>query len=69
MSNQEDNQIENMVNIFTLLQDMTLIQKSIDSFLNQMVQCESDDNFNQIEESSFALIEKCHNRRKQLGNI
>ena len=69
MSTPQDGQIKTLSNIFALIQDLTMIHKSMDHTLKEMVQCDSVNNFDTLEEASNTSLDILQQLRKHVQNL
>ena len=69
MSTYQDDQINTMATIFDLIQDLTMIHKSMEHILTEMTQCDYVNDFGQFKELSNATLDVTHNLRKCVQNL
>ena len=69
MSSYQDDQIKTMATIFDLIQDLTMIHKSMEHILTETVQCDYTNDFGQFKELSNATLDVTHNLRKCVQNL
>ena len=69
MSTYQDDQIKTMATIFDLIQDLTMIHKSMEHILTEMTQCDYVNDFGRFEELSNASLDVTHNLQKCVQNL